>query len=205
MNKAAPYDIAQRRRRLALSIVDLLVPSALGLAAYLAIFVATLIISQPFPYKDSIEHSFVYSWGHTLSGIVKTQAADTITLYAFWIVVALLVYLLGKRMSANLSDLAEDISLRSYIWPQGADRNSPIKEFIERAVYRLAVAAALLFYLAKTLPALSMLWRRSDLVLTLGLHCFEAYLLLLVLEVLFLHGIIIFIRLFALRRRLVDY
>lgn len=213
MMKQAPFDRAEQRKRLALSIIDVLMPSAFGTVMYVAIFALTVLVNQPSQYKatwqtvimNGLHSSFIYSYSRDFANIIKTQAANTITLYAFWIIIGVGIYLLGARLTTNINELAEDISLRQYIWPQGADRNSPLKQFLEKAIYHLAVAIIFLVYLSAALPLVAARWRQADLAVTLNLASLKLYLPLFALELLFLHLAVVLVRLLLIKRRIISY
>jgi hypothetical protein len=197
-------------KRVTLAIIDVFVPTALGMACYIAIFAVTVLVNQPSQYKDTWHTVIVSDLQGTASAIhidtighlIKTQAANTVTLYAFWLVVAMAIFALGTKLTKNVNELAEDVGLRYYIWPKGADRNAPLKEFFEKLVYRLVVAIILVVYLARALPWLSLQWKGADLAISFGLHSLTVYLPLFIAEVVFLHLTVVILRLFLIKKRI---
>jgi hypothetical protein len=206
-------DKADQIKSLLKAIVDVFIPSALGVAIYTVIYAVTALANQPSQYKDTwhtvylddLHHSFIYRYAGDLDNLVRTQAANTVALYLFWGVIGLAIFALGVRLTNNFNELAEDLTIRNYIWPKGADRNSALKGFVERLVYRIVVAIIFLVYLSKTLPWLGAKWQSDTSGLNLSAVTLKHYLALLVYEFIVIHLTVVILRFLFLRRRLIEY
>lgn len=193
-------------------IVNLLMPSSLGVWIYIVIFGLTVVISQPSEYKVALQNfhisdlkgTFVYGLVEKSIHIIDTQLANEITIYVFWAIVASAVYLMAVRLTRNVGELTQDLRLRDYIWPPGSDKNRPVKEFIEKIIIRIIMAIIFLIYIFKILPVLANIWKSTNLTLSFSMHSLVELALLFIIEVAFLHLAVIIIRLFMLRSRIIQ-
>jgi len=193
--------------------VDVLLPSALGTAVYIVVFAITAVVNQPSQYKDTwrtvyfndLHQSFIYHYAGNFNNLVRTQAANTLALYVFWGLIGIGVFAVGVRLTNNFNELAEDISLRNYIWPKGADRNSPLKAFAERVAYHVFMAIVFFIYLSRALPWLATQWQNDQAGLDLSSSTLKHYAVLFVYEFIILHLAVVILRFLFLRRRLLEY
>ncbi len=210
-NKAI-YSSTQKTSRTHI-LTFLLLPSALGISIYVLIFVLTLVISQPSQYKTALSgfnvNDFQGTTVHNLfsdfTKAINSQIVNDIAIYVFWVVIAFGVYVIANRIIKNATELAEDFSLRQYIWPKNENKNSPIREFIEKIVFHTVVLIALILYLFKATPFIFDLWKKFHISSDLKIHNLELILILFVSELIFLHIIVILVRLFLTRDRIIKF
>lgn len=194
--------------------LDILLPSTGGLVLYVFLSLLTLLIH----YVSSIQHfldlsgsfaiksSLLNFLNNILVSIFGTKISNSLVLGLFWAFVGIVVYIFVQGIAVIFQDLGRDLEERKYILPSGADRNKPLKQDIEHAVFRTAVSAIFLFYLIYIFgyflrgkfygSAPKQYWAS----LGSGVHI----ILLFLGECLALHGIIIFLRLLRLRRRIFE-
>ncbi len=204
---------AVKLKSMAKAVLDVFTPSALGVAIYIVVYAVTVLVTQPSQYKDTwhtvylnyFHHSFVYHYAGDVNRIIQTQAANSVALYLFWGIIGLSIFALGVRLTNNFNELAEDFTLRNYIWPKGADHNSPLKEFIERLIYRIFMAVIFLIYLSRSLPWLSAQWQGYPTGINLSTGSLKHYAVLFVYEFIVLHLAVVILRFLFLRRRLIEY
>lgn len=204
---------AEKLKSMAKTVFDVFTPSALGVAIYIVVYAITVLANQPSQYKNTwrtvylnyLHHSFIYHFVGAVNRVIQTQAASTVALYLFWGIIGLAIFALGVRLTNNFNELAEDISLRNYIWPKGADHNSPLKEFIERLVYRIFISIVFFIYLSRALPWLSAQWKGGLAGINLTTISLKHYAVLFIYEFIVLHVAVVILRFLFLRRRLIEY
>jgi hypothetical protein len=205
-------DQAKHLKMKTLSALDFFAPSAFNLVLYITIFIITILISQPSQYKNDLQNfhltefqgSILYTAIHDSSKFISTGLANSVAIYIFWVVIAIFVYLVANRLTQNVEELAHDVSLKQYIWPQGSDRNGPLKEFFEKLVFRFVMLVALIVYIFKLVPLIDNFWKHKNIGLSFSVHSISAFGLVLLYELLFLHFGVILLRLFFIKRRLIN-
>lgn len=210
-NQNITSSVSKKRSQFSM-LLSFFAPSAIGIWVYLVLFVISVVVSQPSQYKQALEGVnsqslkgvFFYSIVKDITSAVNSQLASQIAVYVFWVFVAICIYLLASRLTKNVNELADDISLRSYIWPTGNNKNQPVKEFIEKLIFRVFLAVIILIYLFKAFPKLVSLWKFHIVSLSLSGHSIKIYFYLFIVEMLFLHILVILFRLLFLRKRLVN-
>jgi hypothetical protein len=194
-------------------LLDIFKPSALGLIIYLTIFIITLIFSQPSQYKTDIgslngqelNGTSLYKYLNYFNRIIDSQIVSQIAVYIFWVIVGIIVFVIASRLIKGFNELSDDYSLRGYIWPKGQDKNDPIKEFFEKLLFRTVVLILIVFYVFKSTPYLASIWRKTDLTIQFNFHILTLGLTILIVEILYLHILVVLTRLFLLRRRIVNF
>lgn len=210
-NQNPIHIIGQNEYRL-MSFLDILIPSLPGFCIYFFIFIITVAFSQPSQFKvalqsfhvSELQGTFMYRFINEFNNIINTQLANEVAVYIFWSAVATGVYIVASRLTKNVNEFAEDLKLRDYMWPKGDDKNEPLKASIERLVMRIAMVALFVVYIFKIVPLLANIWKGSDLTLKLNSHSIKELILLFVIEILFLHLAVVIIRLFLLKRRIIN-
>lgn len=191
-------------------ILDIISPSAVGVAVYVMVFIAVAVDNQIAPYKNAIldlkvsdfQGTFLYGSVVDLSRFTRLQIASDITLYIFWIIVGIIIFLIASRVASDNREVAKDISMRHYIWPPGSDVNQPLKKFAERLAFHTALAMVIIIYIFKGLPLLHGWWQHEQTDLMFTIESLRTNALLLIYETLFLHGLVVLLRMFFVRRRL---
>lgn len=210
-NQNAIYSSVQKNSK-SQRIIDIFMPSMLGVVTYISIFVITLVVGQPSQIKTALQgfnirefnDTFAGGFSRMLSKLFNSQIFNEIAIYVFWVIVAFTIYIIASRLIKNVDELADDYSLRHYIWPKNKNKNQPLKEFGEKLLFHFITLIILIFYLFKAIPFLSSLWKRTNFTLTLSFRSVITIICLFIIETLFLHIIVILIRLFLTRRRIVQ-
>jgi hypothetical protein len=195
------------------SIVHLFIPSIIGVAIYSLIFIAALIINQTKLYDSAFfsfslndfSGSIIYRSLSDISSFLKTSFINNIAVYAFWLIVAFIVYTIAARLTKNVSELASNLSLRQYIWPKGKDKNAPTREFLEKIGFHALMLIVIIFYLFKIAPISLDIWTKNTLKFGLNLHSIEVFVSFLIIDFLILHVLVILVRLFLTRTRIINY
>jgi hypothetical protein len=194
----------------------ILPPSVAGIFVYLAVFLLTVIDEKLEPYKRIIpvlkfsyfKGDFFYQplidIGHGIRDFTSLPAVGTITVYIFWAVIGVIVYLLANRVVSDEQEMAGAYSLKNYIWPSTADASQPFKDLVEKLIIRFAVAIFIIVYIIKLIPIIDGWWQREHQDLVLTSRSLEINLLLLLFEALFMHGLVVLLRLFFGRKRLLK-
>lgn len=131
-----------------------LTPNYMELAIYLFIAILTLILSS----QDIIRQNFLISGDfnpiHTavnsidllLQRFVGEKVAGSLSLAIFWGLVGLAVNVLWWVGSNFSSELTNDLVFSKYVHPKDADPKSPLREFVEKTVFRTAAAVLAIVY-----------------------------------------------------------
>jgi hypothetical protein len=191
-------------------IIGIFTPSAFGITLYLLFFVLSIIINQISTNKflgissGYFEGTFIYKIWHEISKILSSSLINNISIYVFWLIIACFIYLIASRLTKNVDELAQDISIRGYILPKGRDKNQPIRELLEKLLFHFALAIILIFYLYKAGPFLVNLFKSNRLSADISLHNIVTFFILLLVNLIVLHIAVILIRLLLNRRRIVN-
>ncbi len=191
-------------------IINLLEPSLLGMAMYVFIFLISLSVSQPSELKDVIRnlnaHNFQGTSFHrffsSFNSVLNSQITNDITIYIFWVIIAIFIYVIAGRIIVNINELADDVSIRKYIWPTKGSKDVPIRQFGEKIAFHLVMFVIIIFYLFKATPALFNLWKFYDIKVGNGSPNFGLIFVLFVFQVLYLHVTVVLVRLLFTRTRL---
>lgn len=136
-----------------------------------------------------------------LASTLGAGRTETVVVALFWAGVGLAVYVLLHGVSKTVFELGQSINERRYVWPQGTDRNSPLKRQVQQVLFRVAVAVLALVWflqpLARVLDGPVFVEQFSTQPLLESVAWFVGI-------VLALHVFIILLRLLMLRRRLFD-
>src|SRR5665213_3232836 len=145
-------------------------PSLLELLSVLSVF-AVLIISNQIHRLYSADFTsidaatfngtFLGGFTHWLSSLYNSKEFSITAVYVFWLLIASLVYVMAFRLTKNANEIAEDIKIRHYIWPIGADRNNPIKKYFEKFGMKFIILVTLFLYVIKLSPPLVNWWKLS--------------------------------------------
>lgn len=193
------------------TFLNLLAPSQLGVVAYFVIALVAFLgqayyLRQHLSniYKNfGFEGRITSDINHWLVKIVGADHLNIIVLAFFWALIGVGVYLVAHSIVENLSEFAEDLSVRKYIWPQNGKRNSPLLELFEKTLFRLAMVILGVIYVLLVMKYL--IERSLPNVYNLSTLSFRSVIvaiLWIIVYMLALHVLIVILRLIFLRRRL---
>jgi len=188
-------------------------PSLLELLIVVSIFLVLFIIDQihQLHLKDlvnfgvaSFKGTFLSGLARGLSSLYHSKNFSTLGVYVFWLFIALLVYIMALRFTQNAEEIVEDMRIRRYMWPKGTNRNGQIEEYIEKFGIRFIVLVTLALYLLKLTPDLVSWWRLHYIIANFSFHSLSIHLALLVLIILYVHGLVVLLRTLLLRLRIIN-
>ena len=193
-------------------ILSWLAPTASELVWYLFLSGLTLVLSslaffRTFVYAPS-EFTLKELTLGTVSGLLERYVGNQITrsgvVIIFWGMVGLLVYM-SIWLLMNFSDeLGNDLAITKYIHPRNVDTSSPLRDFLSKTFFRVAVFIFLLFYLNFFLSILlptSIVFYRSAVSNWPQLRCFIDGGIGLSIQLIALHIFTVLIRLLFLRKQ----
>lgn len=195
------------------TFVKLISPSLLELISILTVFIILLIANQIHQQYSAdltnlsaatFKGTFLNGFAHWFSTLYTSKGFSVVAIYIFWLFIALLVYVLAFRLNKNAEEIVDDISIRHYMWPRGANRNKPIEEYIEKFSMKLITLIVLCLYVIKLSPLLVNWWKLHYIFVSISLHTLTIYAILLLFLTLYIHGLIILIRILILRQRIVG-
>jgi hypothetical protein len=136
---------------------DILLPTPAEAISYAVISALTLILQNVQVLRDYLAVPGKLHFGSSILGalnrwldkLVGENIANTISLSLFWVVVGIGIYFLIEGLIVIFNELGEDIRERTYIWPKGADKNTDLRHFARRSIFRMTVAVILIIYLIK--------------------------------------------------------
>lgn len=184
-------------------------PTQLSAVICVTLAAATLVLNQVAFIKEYLQLPDGLQVFQTVTAGVDAALTSTIgesntsvlVVGAFWAIVGLGVYLFLRGVAQYITELDDDIEVRRYVWPKGADRSKPLRVTAERTIFRALALVGLIMVvfgpLADTLkgPVFYDLVGPSDLVVD-GVW-FVASLLLW-------HLVVVLLRLLTLKVRLID-
>jgi hypothetical protein len=191
----------------------LIAPSLLELLSVFFIFVIFFIADQIHQlYSKNLttlgvstfKGTFLSGLAHWLSSLYNSKGFSTIGVYIFWLLIALIVYVMAISFTNNAEEMVEDVKIRHYLWPRGTSRNSPIKEYFEKFGMKLIILVALCLYLIRLSPPLFNWWKVHYAPATVSLHSLKVYVILLIFVTLYIHGLVVLIRALILRLRIIN-
>lgn len=197
------------------SVVGWLTPSVSELVIYLFVAISTLFISNVSFVRDFIFAPSDFSlWTVILDSInslldrfVGEGTARTVVVIVFWALVGLLVYAVIWVLSNFSDELGNDLALTKYVHPRNVDTSSPLRDFISRTLFRIAIFVLLVFYAVifwQALLPFCMDQFRQALGAWPTLESFKAALIGVAVQVITLHVFIVFARLLFLKKRIFD-
>lgn len=188
-------------------------PSSLELLSVFAVFAVIIIVNQFHRLYSAdlttidtatFKGTFLSGFTRWLGSLYHSRNLSIVAVYIFWLLIASIVYAMAFKVTKNANEIAEDIKIRHYVWPVGADRNNPMKQYLEKFGTKLIIIVTLFLYLIKLTPPLINWWKLHyvftgdlphNLLIGLGLFVFMA---------LYIHGLVVLIRLFILRIRIFN-
>ncbi len=205
------YNYYSNKNRL-LQILYFFSPSAVGITTYLVIYFIFFLLDQNSSINkvihnislNDIKTTFVGGYINDVSKFLSSDLANSLTIYTFWIIIATLIFFIGSSIFSNIHELNRDMRLRYYLFPQGTDKDKPFKMFLKKFLFRLGILILLIIYVYKIIPLLIDIFKTSNLVFKLDNNFFISLISTLFLEIIILHFGIILLRLFLLKRRIIE-
>ena len=193
-------------------ILALFLPSALGLIIYSMFFLTIIVFEQNSEFKkllqtisvNNFKGTFLDGTINSISKLLSTKLANTITLYLFWAIIAAIIYFIGSRLYNNFYDINRNVKLRTYVFPEGTDKNGPIRRSIQKIMIRLGALILLLIYVFRIVPFSLNLLKTHDLKIHMNQSCIINISATLILTFVFLHFGVILVRILLFRRRIVG-
>jgi hypothetical protein len=191
-------------------MIYFLSPSTLGVVIYIIVG-AWLAIEQASPSIKGFLHNFrianidtafpwLYAFGKHLNSFLSLNSVNKYALFIFWLIVGGVMYIGMHFLGNDAVDLKDSLAVRRYMRPAYADRNGPLRQFIESNLIRIAALMLLFLYIRFTLNEYASWLRRhaahgSSVI---------SVLLLVMLGILAVHGAVLLLRLVFLKNRLVG-
>jgi hypothetical protein len=195
------------------TFTKLIEPSWIELLTIFTLFVILFIANQ-FQQTSSnnftnlgavtFKGTFISGISHWIGTLYTSKEFSTIAVYIFWLLVATLVYFVAFRLTKNAEEAVEDVSIRHYLWPRGANRNKPIEEYFEKIAIKIIVLVIICLYVIKLSPMLVNWWKHHYIYSISTLHGFAIYLILLLFVGLYMHGLVVLVRALTLRLRIIN-
>lgn len=194
------------------SLIYLILPSFFGLSCYLIFFIIFIAVSIPSSYKDTLKTinlnlfkgTVIESIFNGLLKIINTHTFNLIIDYIFWIFIAFIVVSVAYRISKNVGELGDDISIRNYIWPKNkdVDVNKPLRDLIEKIAFHFVLICLLIFFIVKFTPKLIHYSSNFDAHFTLSSHFLMLFLKAFIYIFLYFHVLVILTRMLLARKRI---
>ncbi len=189
--------------------LEVLRPSGLGSVLYVSLAGLLMVLHQSDSIRQYLEipsdiellqsvKSFVEL---LLTGLLGQSRTETVVVGLFWAAVGLAVYLFLQGLIKILFDLGQSIQERSYIWPQGSDRNRQVVRHLQRIGFQAAALLAVMWWFLRPLARVLNGPVLTDLI---GTSTVMQYLVWFVTIVLSLHVLVVLLRLVVLRMRLIG-
>lgn len=188
------------------------VPSGTGLVLYGFLSGLTIALHQvraiqqylDIPSEVHIERLVTGSIERLLQSTLGQGATNTLVVGAFWAVVGLFVYIFLRGVAKLMHEIGEDVVERRYLWPRGSDRYKPLELLLERGLFRIGAFLALVFYVFHPLAAVlhGQLFASMSLGGWLATHQVLRLLVWFACGFVVWHGLLVLLRLLALRERL---
>lgn len=190
--------------------LHLLTPSAAGWVVYGFVSALIIVLNQVpfiqhylgFPADIEFMRIFTLWLDQALTSLIGEARTNAVVVGSFWAVVGLVVYVFLQALSRLINEIGEGIvEKRGYVWPKGASRLAPLKQAIERAVFRLVAFGTLMYVL---LQPLARLLERAPFKDFVGPNQLLQYAVWFVSLVFILHCCVVLLRLVVLRPRLFE-
>jgi hypothetical protein len=189
--------------------LTLLTPSAIGAVFYT--FAAAVIIflnqfsfiQQHLQIPRNVDFMRMFlSWLDTVvTSHVGENSTNAIVVGMFWAFVGLAVYVFLRGVAGFITDLAEGLDGRRYLWPKGSNRNRALMEAAQRVIFRIFAFFGLVFVV---LVPLARLVGGPVFVDAIGPNAYIKIIVWFLLAWLTMHIVVVLTRLIALRPRLFN-
>lgn len=147
------------------------------------------------------------SLDNLLAQVLGEQAAFTLVTAAFWGVIGMSVYVLIWLLGNFSTELSNDLIIRKFMHPRGADTYEPLKWLILKLVFHIFVILLMVFYLHLFVTVLLPGWMNQYAELVRYWPSSEhiyGFLKTFLSQMLGLHVIVVLCRLLLLRKRVFD-
>jgi hypothetical protein len=189
------------------ALLSILSPSPLSAVCSVTLAIATIVLNQFESIRQflrlpdvAVLLRAVAVWLDTILTTVLGEArTNVVVVGAFWAIVGLGVYVFLRGLARFISELDDDIVVRRYVWPKGADRTRPLRIMFERTAFRLIALAALALVVFGPLAATL---RGPVLARLTGGTMVVEFIVWFLASLLLWHLVVVLLRLVALRLRL---
>jgi len=191
------------------NFLGLFLPSPISGVFSVFLAAATLALNQVdwvkhylrLPSNADVQRTVTRGADHVLTSVLGQSRTDVLVVGAFWALVGLGVYIFLRGLAQYIAELDDDISVRRFVWPKGADRGRPLRAMFERTAFRAAALAGLILVLvgplAKTLKG-------PVFIDFLGPNKIVQYIVWFIASLLLWHAAVVLLRLVALRVRIIG-
>jgi ABC-type antimicrobial peptide transport system permease subunit len=191
---------------------DILLPTPAEAICYAIVSALTLILQNVQVLKDYLAvpgqlhfgSSILDALNQWLNKLVGENIANTVSLSLFWVVVGIGIYFLIEGIIVIFNELGEDMRERTYIWPKGADKNTDLRLFARRSVFRVTIGIILIIYLSNVVGFFLSDSKSGDFAQWLHDNPYLGLAVLFFGECLALHGITVLLRFLLLKRRVFN-
>lgn len=195
-----------------IALLQWFLPTRIEIVFYLFIGLVTLGLSDLgaierlflIPENVDLNQTILGSSGSIMRQILGSQTSSIVIQSLFWGVVGSLVYSLLWLLSNFSTEVNNDLAVKEYVKPAGADPFLPLKTLVGRALFRVTNIVLLAFAAGLVIQVMLPLWIDSFQNLIhfwpQGTYIIAA-LLSLAAEIISLHIITVLARLSLLRKR----
>ncbi|HEX8227293.1 MAG TPA: hypothetical protein VF572_05490 [Candidatus Saccharimonadales bacterium] len=141
--------------------LSLFLPSSLSAVFGIFLTALAMILNQIDSIKEYLQipsnlelFRVLAGWADTLlKSTIGESKTDVLVVGFFWALVGIIVYMFLRALARFIIELDDDIAVRKYVWPKGADRSRPLRNWAQRAAFRLVATIVLALVLAGPLAA----------------------------------------------------
>jgi hypothetical protein len=131
----------------------LLLPSSLSIVFCVFLALADMVLNQFESVKRVLQLPHSFDLWHIMTGwandiLIKTigvNRTDVLVVGTFWGVVGLLVYVALRALARFFIEVDDDVSVRHFIWPKGADRTLPLRTLAVHTAFSVFAFIILVF------------------------------------------------------------
>lgn len=187
--------------------MSLLTPSAIGVVLYSFLSALIIILHQfsfierylQVPQNVHFTRMFLDWLDREVNRLIGQSTTDAVVVGLFWAVVGLGVYIFLRGVARFIADLGQGLDERSYLWPQGVNRNKSLHEAVLKVVFRSGATIGLLLVV---FGPLMRLFDGKVFVVLIGRNQVLQFAVWFILLWLMLHICVVLMRLIVLRPRI---
>lgn len=191
------------------NLLGLLAPSPLSAIICVTLAVATLVLSQVesirsfllLPKNLEVFRTLAVGADTVLTSTIGESRTNVVVVGVFWAIVGLAVYLFLRGVARYIAELDDAVEVRHYVWPKGANRDSPLLTTLKRTLFR---GLALVALLALVFGPLADTLKGPVLVDLIGTNQHIQNAVWFIASLLLWHAVVVLLRLVLLRQRLIG-
>ncbi|HUD07415.1 MAG TPA: hypothetical protein VMR34_06040 [Candidatus Saccharimonadales bacterium] len=187
-------------------------PSAEGMVFYVLICILVVIGHNVKSIQSYLNLNSNFSLGGhiihyldvALTKVLGVSRTNDVGPILFWIIIGLLVYSFAQSTIQLIIELTQDVEERKFVLPPGTNPNFALKDFLRKTVFRLATAVILVFYIFYVVKYFfrTSLYGSWSVISRINHIPSLKWTILILGEIVTLHGVVILMRLFLIRERL---